>query len=69
MPPGGESVAMVIIRGDARLWMDGGQWKWPGRIRFEDGSGDVDYFRSSAGCCIGDTAPLVVAVALPLARD
>ena len=69
MPPGGESIVMVIIRGDARLWIDGGQWKVLRRIRFEDGSGDVDYFRSSASYCIGDTAPLVVAVALPLARD
>ena len=42
MLPGGESVVMIIIRGDARLWMDGGQWKVPRRIRFEDGSGVVD---------------------------
>ena len=69
MPPGGKSIVMVIIRGDARLWIDGGQWKVPRRIRLEDGSGDVDYFRSSAGYCIGDTATLVVATALPLAQD
>ena len=69
MPPGGEMIVMVLIRGGARLWIDGWQWKVPRRIRFEDGSGDVDYFRSSAGYCIGDTAPLVVATALPLTRD
>jgi len=49
--------------------MDGwGQWKVPGRVRFEDGNDVIDYFRSSAGYCIGDTASLVVTASLPLAR-
>ena len=52
-----------------RVAMDGwGQWKVPGRVRFEDGNDVIDYFRSSAGYCIGDTASLVVTASLPLAR-
>ena len=47
------------IRGDARLWMDGGQWKVQRWIRFEDGRDVVDYRPAHRHCVAAACAVLI----------